>query len=91
MGKYSDAGSKITSKDKYCPVLASMFAVTKPTCYEYEVMLGNLRLYGQFDEYNQIHPEDKRDKKAYYISSFRLLEGVLSGKESDLIYRDMKI
>lgn len=82
---------KLSSKDKYCPVLASMFEVTKPTCYEYEVMLGNLRLYGQFDEYTEIHLEDKRDKKAYYMSSFKLMEGVISGKEGDLIYRDMKI
>lgn len=82
---------KLSSKDKYCPVLASMFEVTKPTCYEYEVMLGNLRLYGQFDEYTEIHLEDKRDKKAYYMSSFKLMEGVISGKEGDLIYRDMNI
>lgn len=81
----------LSSKDNYCPVLVSMFDVTKPTCYEYEVMLGNLRLYGPLDEYNEIHLEDKIDKTAYRMSSFKLLEGVLSWKESDIIYRDMKI
>ncbi|MCL1611947.1 RES domain-containing protein [Marseilla massiliensis] len=82
---------KLSTKDNYCPVLASMFEVTKPTCYEYEVMLGNLRLYGPLDEYNEVHPEDKIDKTAYRMSSFNLLEGVLSYKERDLIYRDMRI
>ena len=82
---------KLSSKDKYCPVLASMFEVTKPTCYEYEVMLGNLRLYGPFDEFNEVHLNDKRDKTAFYMSSFKLLEGVIWEKEGDLIYRDMKV
>ena len=82
---------KLSTKDNYCPVLASMFEVTKPTCYEYEVMLGNLRLYGPLDEYNEVHPEDKIDKTAYRMSSFKLLEGVLYDKERDLIYRDMRI
>ena len=68
-----------------------MFDVTKPTCYEYEVMLGHLRLYGPLDEYNEIHLEDKIDKTVYRMSSFKLLEGVLSGKDGDLIYRDMKV
>ena len=43
------------------------------------------------DEYNEVHPEDKIDKTTYRMSSFNLLEGVLSYKERDLIYRDMRI
>lgn len=82
---------KVASETNYCPVLVSLFKVTKPTCYEYEVMLGNLRLFSFNDEDNCQYFDGEKDKTAYYTSSFKLLEGVLSGKESDLIYRDMKI
>lgn len=80
---------KMKSDTNYCPVLASMFQVSKPTCYEYEVMLGNLRLHSFNDEDNSQYFDGDKDKTAYYMSSFRLMEGVLMGKESDLIYRDL--
>ncbi|NPD93271.1 MULTISPECIES: RES domain-containing protein [Bacteroidales] len=80
---------KMPSKTNYCPVLASLFKLTKPTCYEYEVMLGNLRLLSFNDEDNFQYLDGDKDKTAYYMSSFNLMEEVLMTKESDLIYRDM--
>lgn len=80
---------KMSSKVNYCPILASLFKLTKPTCYEYEVMLGNLRLPSLNDEGNCQYLDGDKDKTAYYMSSFNLMEGVLMTKESDLIYRDM--
>lgn len=80
---------KMVSETNYCPVLASLFKVTKPTCYEYEVMLGNLRLLSFNDEDNIQYFDGDNDKTAYYMSSFNLLEGILVDKESDLIYRDI--
>ena len=80
---------KIDSNANYCPVLTSLFKVTKPTCYEYEVMLGNLRLFSFNDTDNCQHFDGNKDKTAYYMSSFNLMEGVLKQKEKDLIYRDL--
>lgn len=80
---------KMSSTESYCPILASLFKLTKPTCYEYELMLGNLRLHSFNDEDNCQYLEGDKDKSAYYLSSFMLMEGVLMGKERYLIYRDL--
>lgn len=79
---------KMSGNEGYCPFLSKLFVLTRPTCYEYEVMLGNLRHLGFNDEDNWQYFEGARDRTAYMKSTFGLMENILQSKEKDLIYRD---
>ena len=62
------------SSDKgICQELASLFTMTKPTCYEYEFMQGNINTTGVWDDGPKRSSLDKK-KTSYYWSLFSRLE-----------------
>ena len=62
-----------TNDKGICQELASLFTMTKPTCYEYEFMQGNINNSGVWDGGPKRKSED-REKNNYYWSLFSRLE-----------------
>lgn len=62
-----------TSDKGICQELASLFTMTKPTCYEYEFMQGNINNTGVWDDGTKRKSVDKK-KDSYYWSLFSRLE-----------------
>ena len=62
-----------TSDKGICKELASYFTMTKPTCYEYEFMQGNINNTAVWDDGPKRKSEDK-EKNNYYWSLFSRLE-----------------
>ena len=65
-----------TSEKGICQELASLFTMTKPTCYEYEFMQGNINATGVWDDGPMRAIANKADKAkaSYYWSLFSRLE-----------------
>ena len=63
---------KISDKG-ICQELASLFVMTKPTCYEYEFMQGHINNTGMWDDGPKRDSGDKK-KANYYWSLFSRLE-----------------
>ena len=64
------------SNKKFCPHLTELFKLTKPTCYEYENMLGNIKAKIEFDD------EHEND---YTTTQFSRLEELLKKKHFDVV------
>lgn len=62
-----------TSDKGICQELASLFTMTKPTCYEYEFMQGNINNTGVWDNGPKLKRQDN-EKSRYYWSLFSRLE-----------------
>jgi len=62
-----------TSGKGICQELVSLFTMTKPTCYEYEFMQGNIFNTGVWDGGPKRTNDDKK-KDSYYWSLFSRLE-----------------
>lgn len=62
-----------TSEKGICQELVSLFTMTKPTCYEYELMQGNISNTGVLDnETKRKSPDEPKDR--YYWSLFSRLQ-----------------
>lgn len=70
---------KISEKG-ICKELASLFTMTKPTCYEYEFMQGNINNTGVWDDGPNRKSVDKK-KESYYWSLFSRLEENMENEE----------
>ena len=62
-----------TCEEGICKELATLFTMTRPTCYEYEFMKGNINTTGVWDDGPKRESEDK-EKNSYYWSLFSRLE-----------------
>lgn len=62
-----------TSEKGICQELVSLFTMTKPTCYEYEFMQGNINNTGVWDDGPKRKSSDEK-KNNYYRSLFSRLE-----------------
>ncbi|MCM1140139.1 MAG: hypothetical protein NC453_16360, partial [Muribaculum sp.] len=75
-------------ESQYCNRLAKLFKVTKPTCYEYEVMTANMGNTGAWDNGpNRISKDDP--KNDYYFSVFSRMEEKLETREFDYIFNTL--
>ena len=64
------------SSEEFCPVLKSLFYCTKPTCYEYEHIQGNINATGYWDNGpERKDPEGYKD--SYYMSVFSRMEELI--------------
>ena len=64
------------SDDDFCPKLKSMFFCTKPTCYEYEHIQGNINATGYWDD-GPRRNDPEGLKNDYYMSLFSRLEELI--------------
>lgn len=71
-----------TSDKGICQELASLFTMTKPTCYEYEFMQGNINNTGAWDDGPKRKSDDKK-KDSYYWSLFSRLEELMENEIFD--------
>lgn len=71
-----------TSDKGICQELASLFTMTKPTCYEYEFMQGNINTTGVWDDGPKRTSVDKK-KTNYYRSLFSRLEEKMEDADFD--------
>lgn len=69
-----------TSEKGICKELAMLFTMTKPTCYEYEFMQGNISNTGVWDNESKRKSVDK-EKTDYYWSLFSRLEEKMENAE----------
>ena len=65
-----------------CKELASLFTMTKPTCYEYEFMQGNINNTGVWDDGPKRKSLDE-EKTSYYWSLFSRLEEKMENADFD--------
>ncbi|MBO4427589.1 MAG: RES domain-containing protein [Bacteroidales bacterium] len=64
----------------FCPILKKLFYCTRPTCYEYELIQGNINTANvMYDEQSSTRTDDY--KTDYYMSVFARMETIL-GKRS---------
>ena len=64
-----------TSEKGICQELVSLFTMTKPTCYEYEFMQGNINTTGAWDNGpKRASANADKAKTSYYWSLFSRLE-----------------
>lgn len=75
-------------KSEYCNRLARLFKVTKPTCYEYEVMTGNMANTGVWD-HGPKRLSEGNPKNVYYLSIFSRMEEELETRDFDYIYNTL--
>lgn len=69
-----------TDEKGICKELASLFTMTKPTCYEYEFMQGNINNTGVWDNGPKRKSSDG-NKASYYSSLFSRLEEKMENAE----------
>lgn len=75
-------------ESQYCNHLTKLFKVTKPTCYEYEVMTGDMGNTGVWDNGpKRISKDDP--KNDYYFSVFSRMEEKLETREFDYIFNTL--
>lgn len=73
----------ISEEGDYCAVLTFLFALTKPTCYEYEQIRGNVGNFGFWND--GIEDIERWEDNSYKYSPFARLEHILDGMDMDLI------
>lgn len=73
----------------YCPVLSTIFNWSKPTCCEYERMLGTFNNDGLWSCGPKRLKTGHPDKHAYYYSIFSSLEEELETRELHGVYDDI--
>ena len=66
---------------KFCPRLKELFKLTKPTCYEYEHVLGNIDATGFWDNGPERYRTGDQNKRDYYTSQFSRMEELLLKKK----------
>ena len=72
------------SSEEFCPVLKELFHSTKPTCYEYEHVQGNINATGYWDNGpKRKDPEGLKDD--YYMSLFSRMEELLEKRIFDVV------
>lgn len=72
------------SSDEYCPKLKELFHCTRPTCYEYELIQGNINTTGHWDNGpKRKDPEGWKDD--YYLSVFSRMEELLEKRTFDVV------
>ena len=67
------------SDEEFCPKLKQMFWCTKPTCYEYELIQGNINTTIYWDDGPKRKDPDGQ-KNDYYISLFSRMEELIEKK-----------
>lgn len=67
------------SSEEFCPVLKDLFHCTKPTCYEYEHVQGNINASGYWDN-GPKRKDPKGFKAGYYMSVFSRMEELIERK-----------
>ena len=70
--------------DLFCPVLKRIFHSTKPTCYEYELIQGNINTTGYWDGGPQ-RSDPNGLKDDYYMSLFSRMEELLERRVFDVV------
>lgn len=68
----------------FCPVLKRIFHSTKPTCYEYELIQGNINTTGYWDGGPQ-RSDPNGLKDDYYMSLFSRMEELLERRVFDVV------
>lgn len=71
------------ASSKFCPKLKQLFKLTKPTCSEYEHVLGNIGATGFRDNGPERYRTGEIGKGDYYISQFSRMEELLLKKNYD--------
>lgn len=74
-----------SNKSGHCSILSNLLELTKPTCYEYEVMQGNMHNTGVWDNGPKRGRGYNDPKTDYYSSTFSRLEEELESRERELI------
>ncbi len=74
----------------HCSTLGNLFELTKPTCYEYEVMQGNMHNTGFWDNGPKRLQDYTGPKSDYFSSTFSRLEEELETRIRELIYEGDK-
>ena len=70
--------------EDFCPALKELFWCTKPTCYEYELIQGNINTTGYWDDGpKRKDPEGLKDD--YYMSLFSRMEELLEKRIFDVV------
>ena len=72
------------NSDEFCPVLKQLFYCTKPTCYEYELIQGNINTTGYWDNGPSRKNMDD-NKNDYYWSLFYRMEELITGLDFDVV------
>lgn len=67
------------SHKMFCPQLSSLFKLTKPTCYEYEKICGNI-------DDGPVWMDLGDDNKEYDFSQFGKMETLVKKKTFDVVY-----
>ena len=80
--------AEISSGSNYCKKLGKLFKLSKPTCYEYEVMTGNMANTGVWDN-GPSRVSKNNPKNDYYFSVFSRMEEELEKRELDYIYNTL--
>lgn len=75
------------SEEAYCPKLKQLFYCTRPTCYEYEFILGNINNTGHWDGGPKRRDSDGM-KNDYYRSVFSRMEELLEKRSFNVIDTD---
>lgn len=71
------------SQSTFCPKLKQLFKLTKPTCYEFEHVKGNIDAVGFWDNGPERYTSDYNCKNEYYMSQFSRMEELLLKKTYD--------
>ena len=75
------------SAEEFCPRLKNIFHCTKPTCYEYEHIQGNINATGYWDDGpKRKDPEGLKDD--YYMSVFSRMEELIEKRTFDVVDTD---
>lgn len=70
------------SSGELCPVLKNLFHCTKPTCYEYEHIQGNINATGYWDN-GPKRNDPNGFKNGYYMSVFSRMEELIERMKFD--------
>lgn len=76
---------KPLAQTAFCPKLKQLFKLTKPTCYEYEHVLGNIDAVGFWDNGPERLKLGNKDKNDYYVSQFSRMEELLLKRKYDAV------
>lgn len=80
--------SEISTTAQHCKRLVALFKMSKPTCYEYEVMTGVFANTGVWDN-GPKRLERDNPKNDYYCSIFSRMEEELEKRDLDGIYNTL--